>query len=153
MRYKCSNCGNIVEHKPKFCPKCGYCVLDTTDISFGFDVDGSIIPLRVAFVNEKELKIANLIASKLDNVEVAHRTDAYTSILFKDVNVARVEWVNGGIRLHIIMTKENKKKYIDHPMFAIHKNKNQVLWTTKYDDSQLPLYLELIKDGIDNLEG
>lgn len=149
MKYKCSNCGNILSDSASFCGKCGGCIIDSVgSISLGFDFEeGSYIPKKVAFVNPEELRVANLIAKELD-LEVAHRTDAYTSILYKDCNVAKVEWTKGEVRIHILMTKENKKKYIDNPMFAIQTNKNQVLWKTKYDESKLQLYLELIRDGM-----
>ena len=151
MRYKCSNCGNTTEYKPSFCGKCGYCVVESASISLSFDVNGSAIPLRVAYVNPMEIKVANLLAESIDGLDVEHRTDAYTTLAYKEINYARVQYIKENIYLQLMLSKEDKEKYIDDPMFAA-ANKKDAFWRTKYNEKLLQTYIEIIKNSIEYMK-
>lgn len=154
MKYICGNCGAELKEDASFCVKCGGCIIrHIGTIGFSVDTDGAYKTLDVAFISQKELDIANMLVKNVPELTIEHRTSDYTSLTYKDVNVCRVDSTEKGIYLYIIMTKANKKEYMDSPLFISQSNKNQVLWKTKYDESNLEIYLKLIKDGIKQLEG
>ncbi len=148
MRYICSNCDNELKEDSTFCPKCGYCVIRQLGITVSFDEKGIVKPLRMAYINPKEIELSNRFVKEISELKVEHKTDKYTTLTYNGCDVCRIEYVYGDIRLQLSPSNEDREKYREHPFFEIQDNKNVNFWKCVYKDSAFDFYISVIKNAM-----
>lgn len=107
----------------------------------GFDETGKLftgLEKKELNANENELllyqKIVDIISPHKDasKLRLERRSDNYLSVLYGEVNdFLRFKFTNKAKWITVLITPEDRPKYIDSPLFAAQKNKGQVQWKCK----------------------
>lgn len=126
------------------------------DIKIGYDFEkGNFIKNEPLALNKKETQILNKIAAdlKLDGYNIVHNTTDYSTLQYKGRDTIRLKYGDNSKWISICIPIKTKKDYINSPLFAEHKNKNQLLWKSKIHNDDFKIYYDIIKarcDEIDN---
>ena len=156
--YRCSECDNIIDKNVETCPFCnGLVTGEEARIKaniIGFGKVEFIKYLKVRKNNIKEQQVLNNIISKLNNKDliIQKNSDNYTTLCYKGFNLARM-YVNSKTKIiKLLLTSNDKKKYIDDPLFSIQSNKKEVLWSSLYSDNNIDTYIKLIQNKIEEID-
>ena len=151
MIYKCSNCDSTMNETDMFCPNCGGAVVKGY---IGAGVKAEVVGInkvdmiqyvKVVPINPNELEIANTFIKAIPELNIEYKD--YLLLCYKDNYVLKIS----GNNISFILTKDDKKKYIDDPMFINQINKKEVFWKTTYMNGCIDKYIELIKNRMNSL--
>lgn len=108
------------------------------------------------FHSTNEFKILTNIINELseydDKLKIVSNTDDYLTLQYEEMDIARIKYTDRSQWISVIVVGEDKKRYINNPIFEIEKNKNKVQWKSKYNDDNMNIYLELIKKSIERIK-
>lgn len=151
MIYKCSNCDFTMNETDMFCPNCGGAVVKDY---IGAGVKAEVVDInkvdmiqyvKVVPINPNELEIANTFIKAIPELNIEYKD--YLLLCYKDNYVLKIS----GNNISFILTKDDKKKYINNPMFINQINKKEVFWKTTYMNGCIDKYIELIKNRMNSL--
>ena len=157
--YKCSNCDGILNETDKWCHHCGGMITNNIINNSTANVVGIgkvefVKYIDVRKINDKEMSILNMIINEINNsnLSIQKKSDDYTTLNYKDYDLARV-YSNGSTqKIKILLTTKDKKIYIDNPIFNIQTNKKEVLWASLWDENNLDIYVSLIQNKINEID-
>lgn len=145
MKYICGNCNNHLEEQDIFCPKCGYGVLEAGGSMVIKDKE-VFKAKRMKYINPKELEVANLIIKNIPDLKITNRCEDYTTLLYGESDVCRIDYVKETIILYLCPSNEDRKIYAEHPYFDLQVDKKKVFWKTRYNKDDLDFYIKIIKN-------
>lgn len=92
-------------------------------------------PMQEHEKDATEEDICNLIINDLDIepslFKYEKKSDDYSTITYKERDLFRIKYTSLAHWITIFMPPKDKAKYIDNPLFAIQKNKNQIYWKSQ----------------------
>lgn len=97
-------------------------------------------------LDESEMLERIIKELNLTDCSIEKRCMSYTTLVYKEYDIVRLRYSYTTKWISILLTKEDKKKYIDSPLFQMQENKRQVHWKSKLEDDNLEPYYELIKN-------
>lgn len=157
--YKCSICENIMNKNDRFCSNCGGMVSDSLNSSIKADVTGIgkvefVKYLDVRETDKAELNMLNMLIKKINvpDLIIQKNSDSYTTLGYKDYDLARAYNCGYTKKIKLLLTNEDKKEYINNPIFDIQKNKKEVMWFALWDDNNIDLYANLLLNMINDIE-
>ena len=77
---------------------------------------------------------------------IEQRSQNYLSLVYGNNDFLRIKYTENSKWISIGMYGDNRKENLDNPLFAEHKNKNQIHWKSKINTFEdLEKYLEIIE--------
>ena len=145
MKHICMKCNNEIKDNINFCNKCGAEMpLNKIDFeAYSFEY------------NPVEIKILNIIKKGLEDkhpeykYSIAKTCESYSTLLFDDLGMIRLEKLLNAIDIWFRLTDETKEKYKDSKKFHYYDINNQ-FWGICTRDTDLSIFDEFIEDTITN---
>ena len=82
---------------------------------------------------------------------IEHNCKDYTTLKYNNYDIIRLKY--GSISKWIQIFILDRKKYVDNPLFATQKNKNQIMWKSTINTIEdLDKYIEIIKDTLEKIK-
>lgn len=123
-------------------------------IQIGFDFNtNKIIKNEEHIINDSEKDILTKIAIdlSLNNYNIFSNTDDYTTLQYKEYDIARIKYTDRTKWIEIFLTKEDKKNNIDNILFETQKNKNKLFWKSIIND-EISIYYNFIKNKCNEID-
>lgn len=126
-------------------------------IKIGYNFDNKTIKNDDHHIySTNEFRILTNIINKLskydDKLKIVSNTDDYLTLQYEEMDIARIKYTDRVQWISVIVVGEDKKRYINNPIFELEKNKNKVHWKSKYNDDNINVYLELIEKSIERIK-
>lgn len=149
--YRCSNCEANINEDDLFCSSCGGAVQkDYVGAGVKVEVVGigravSVHYRKVIPINYNQLFMAQRICQIFPKLEIVYTNPI--ELEYKNNCVLKIK----NNELSFVLSKEDRKKYMDSVLFANQVNKRQVWWTTPYYEINFNIYLDLINNRINEI--
>ena len=124
-------------------------------IDLGYDFNNNkIITKKETPINNNEVSILKKIIDDLNlkDAVVNTNTTDYTTLNYKHRDIVRLKYTDKTKWISIYLTDNDKKEYIDSPLFEAQKKKTQFLWKSKLENDDLNQYYKFIKNSCDFID-
>lgn len=121
------------------------------NVGYDFETNGFIANNKKE--NLEETKILTKIASDLNltNYKIENKSNNYSTLCYLNYDIIRLKYTNKSKWISILLTKDDKKKYINNSLFEQQKNKNQLFWKSIIN-SDIEVYYDFIKNSCNNIK-
>ena len=82
---------------------------------------------------------------------IEHNCQDYTTLKYKDYDIVRLKY--GDVSKWIKLFVQDKKKYIDDPLFEAQTNKKELYWKSKINTIEdLDKYIDIINERLEKIK-